>query len=67
MGDRTVYPKSSPEYYAHFAQEAAALGVRILGGCCGTTPEHIRAMADAVKKLAPNAKPRVASVKSAID
>jgi homocysteine S-methyltransferase len=67
MGDRTVYPKSSPEYFAHFAQDAAALGVRILGGCCGTTPEHIRAMADAVKKLVPNAPPRVASVKSAVE
>src|SRR5260370_24691843 len=36
-----------------FAREAAALGVRILGGCCGTTPEHIRAMAEAVKLLRP--------------
>src|SRR6266851_4184666 len=46
-GDRIVYPKSSPEYFALFAREAAALGVRILGGCCGTTPAHIRAMAEA--------------------
>jgi methionine synthase / methylenetetrahydrofolate reductase(NADPH) len=52
-GDRIVYPKSSPEYFASFAREAAALGVRILGGCCGTTPAHIRAMADAVKTLRP--------------
>ncbi len=52
-GDRIVYPKSSPEYFALFAREAAALGVRILGGCCGTTPAHIRAMADAVKSLRP--------------
>jgi len=52
-GDRIVYPKSSPEYFALFAQEAAALGVRMLGGCCGTTPEHIRAMAEAVKSLRP--------------
>jgi len=55
MGDRTVYPRSSPEYFAQFAQDAAALGVRILGGCCGTTPEHIRAMADAVKKISSSA------------
>ena len=55
-GDRIVYPKSSPEYFALFAREAAALGVRILGGCCGTTPAHIRAMAEAVKSLHP-AKP----------
>ena len=52
-GDRIVYPRSSPEYFALFAREAAALGVRILGGCCGTTPAHIHAMADAVKSLKP--------------
>src|SRR4029077_9393701 len=52
-GDRIVYPKSSPEYFALFAREAAALGVRVLGGCCGTTPAHIRAMAEAVKSLRP--------------
>src|SRR6202035_2516100 len=52
-GDRIVYPKSSPEYFALFAREAAALGVRILGGCCGTTPAHIQAMAEAVKSLRP--------------
>jgi methionine synthase I (cobalamin-dependent)/5,10-methylenetetrahydrofolate reductase len=52
-GDRIVYPKSSPQYFAEFAREAAGLGVRILGGCCGTTPAHIRAMAEAVKSLRP--------------
>jgi methionine synthase / methylenetetrahydrofolate reductase(NADPH) len=52
-GDRIVYPKSSPAYFAEFAREAAAIGVRILGGCCGTTPEHIRAMAETVKSLRP--------------
>jgi methionine synthase I (cobalamin-dependent)/5,10-methylenetetrahydrofolate reductase len=54
VGDRTIYPKSSPEYFAQFAKEAVELGARILGGCCGTTPEHIQAMAEAVKKLQPN-------------
>jgi homocysteine S-methyltransferase len=52
-GDRIVYPKSSPGYFAEFARDAAAIGVRILGGCCGTTPAHIQAMADAVKTLRP--------------
>src|SRR5246500_2024654 len=52
-GDRIVYPKSSPEYFALFAREAAEAGVRILGGCCGTTPAHVRAMAEAVKSLKP--------------
>jgi methionine synthase / methylenetetrahydrofolate reductase(NADPH) len=52
-GDRIVYPKSSPEYFASFAKDAAEVGVRILGGCCGTTPAHVRAMAEAVKSLRP--------------
>ncbi len=52
-GDRIVYPKSSPEYFALFAREAAQLGVRILGGCCGTNPAHIRALAEAVKSVRP--------------
>ena len=52
-GDRIVYPKSSPEYFALFAAKRPHLGVRILGGCCGTTPAHIRAMAEAVKSLKP--------------
>ena len=53
VGDRIVYPRSSPEYFALFAREAAELGVRVLGGCCGTTPEHVQAIAEAVKKLRP--------------
>jgi len=52
-GDRIVYPKSSPAYFAEFAREAGEIGVRILGGCCGTTPAHIQAMAEAVKSLRP--------------
>ena len=48
-GDRVIYPKSSPEYFDLFAREAVVLGARILGGCCGTTPEHIRAMVHAVQ------------------
>ena len=48
-GDRVVYPKSSPEYFDLFAREAVVLGARILGGCCGTTPDHIRAMVHAVR------------------
>jgi methionine synthase I (cobalamin-dependent)/5,10-methylenetetrahydrofolate reductase len=54
VGDRIIYPKSSPEYFALFAREAAAMGVRILGGCCGTTPEHVRAMVKAAKDFRPS-------------
>lgn len=54
-GDRVIYPKSSPEYFDLFAREAVVLGARILGGCCGTTPEHIRAMVQAVRGMHPAA------------
>ena len=42
-----VYPES-PEYMAERFGELADLGVNIIGGCCGTGPEHIRALAAAV-------------------
>ncbi|HXX14530.1 MAG TPA: bifunctional homocysteine S-methyltransferase/methylenetetrahydrofolate reductase [Candidatus Eremiobacteraceae bacterium] len=61
-GDRIVYPKSSPAYFAEFAREAAGMGVRILGGCCGTNPAHIRAMAEAVRTLRPAAAHSKAAV-----
>jgi 5,10-methylenetetrahydrofolate reductase len=40
---RNIY-LSSPEYLASYARRFIATGVRIVGGCCGTTPEHIRHM-----------------------
>jgi len=69
MGDRITYPKSSPEYFALFARDATALGVRVLGGCCGTTPDHIRAMAEAVAGLHPAqaAPSRAATLESRTD
>lgn len=54
IGDRVVYPRSTPDYFAQFAQEAAALRASVIGGCCGTTPAHIRAIAETVKKLSPS-------------
>lgn len=44
IGGRTVY-RQSPEDFGRFAQDLAELGVRIIGGCCGTTPAHIRQLA----------------------
>jgi methionine synthase / methylenetetrahydrofolate reductase(NADPH) len=66
MGDRTVYPKSSPEYFALFAREAVEVGVRLLGGCCGTTPEHIRAMVNATKRLHATKRVSVAAPAEAV-
>jgi homocysteine S-methyltransferase len=56
-GDRVVYPRSSPAYFAEFAREAVALRAAVIGGCCGTTPEHIRAIAQAVRSTSPRARP----------
>jgi methionine synthase / methylenetetrahydrofolate reductase (NADH) len=61
-GDRVIYPKSSPEYFDQFAREAVVLGARILGGCCGTTPDHIRAMVRAVEGKIPVAAHRAVTV-----
>lgn len=41
---RTMY-MSSPEYLASYARRFVRLGVRLVGGCCGTTPDHIREIA----------------------
>ena len=48
-GNRIVYPHSDPEYFADFAAQARALGARIIGGCCGTTPLQISAIRDALQ------------------
>ncbi len=47
VDDRVIYP-SSPDYFAAFAGEAVSLGLSVIGGCCGTTPEHTRAMRRAI-------------------
>ncbi|MGQ0720315.1 MAG: bifunctional homocysteine S-methyltransferase/methylenetetrahydrofolate reductase [Candidatus Eiseniibacteriota bacterium] len=57
---------SSPEYFAKYAQRLLRVGVRVIGGCCGTTPEHIRAMRRAVRAMRPSEvlpRPRVSSVR----
>src|SRR6187455_1843610 len=46
---------SSPKYMASYARRFINAGVRLVGGCCGTTPEHIRAIKVAVRSLAPGA------------
>ena len=45
---RNIY-LCSPEYMASYAKKFVAAGVRFIGGCCGTTPEHIRMMKSALR------------------
>jgi len=47
---RNIY-LCSPEYMASFARRAIAAGAQFVGGCCGTTPNHIRAMRSAMRAL----------------
>src|SRR5262249_7644094 len=49
---RNIY-LCSPEYMASYARRFIMHNVRIVGGCCGTTPEHIRQMKAAVRAMAP--------------
>ncbi|HWQ00009.1 MAG TPA: homocysteine S-methyltransferase family protein, partial [Vicinamibacterales bacterium] len=49
---RNIY-LCSPEYMASYARRFIAAGVKLVGGCCGTTPEHIRQIRQAVRAMAP--------------
>jgi len=49
-GGRVIYPHATPEYFAEFAAHARRLGARLIGGCCGTTPLEIAAIASAVEQ-----------------
>lgn len=51
--DGKVVYSASPEYFATSALRFADAGVRLIGGCCGTTPDHIAAMAKALKNYVP--------------
>lgn len=59
VGNRRIY-LCSPEYLTTYALRYINLGVSAVGGCCGTTPDHIREMAKAVKPLSRAAVTRVA-------
>jgi 5-methyltetrahydrofolate--homocysteine methyltransferase len=53
VGGHAVYklsPEELADYHKHFVQD---YGVRIVGGCCGTTPEHLKAVVDAVSGVEP--------------
>jgi homocysteine S-methyltransferase len=60
---RNIY-LCSPEYMASYAKKFVQYGVRIVGGCCGTTPQHIKAIRAAVQNHGVAGVSRVAPVKS---
>ncbi len=60
---RNIY-LCSPEYMASYARKFVAAGVRLVGGCCGTTPEHIRVMKSALRVGEARGKATSAHVRS---
>jgi homocysteine S-methyltransferase len=63
---RNIY-LCSPEYMADFTRKAIAAGVQMVGGCCGTTPNHIRAMRSAMRAIDAQARVQVAGEKPALN
>lgn len=53
VGDRKIY-MASPEYMAEYARRMVEAGARFVGGCCGTTPDHIKTIKSYVKSVAPH-------------
>ncbi len=45
--------RATPEYFAEYAKRMILSGVNIIGGCCGSTPDHIRAMNAAIRSVVP--------------
>src|SRR5437879_5891570 len=52
VGDRKIY-LASPEYMASYARRLIEAGARIVGGCCGSTPEHIKKIRDYIASVVP--------------
>jgi methionine synthase / methylenetetrahydrofolate reductase(NADPH) len=51
---------STPEYFAEYTRRFVDAGVRLIGGCCGTTPAHVAAMKQALTEQAADAPPTIA-------
>src|SRR6476659_3687422 len=53
----TIFPEKPEPLAATLGEFVERYGVNVVGGCCGTTPEHIRAIAERVKDLTPSTRP----------
>jgi len=58
VGGRIMYP-ANPDYFAEYALAFCEAGARLIGGCCGTTPEHIAVMRRALDQLSAGCGPSV--------
>ncbi len=60
--DGEIHYNGTPEIMARYAVMARDAGARIVGGCCGTTPEHVAAMRQALDSTAPGPTPTIEDV-----
>ncbi|MCC6316312.1 MAG: bifunctional homocysteine S-methyltransferase/methylenetetrahydrofolate reductase [Gemmatimonadaceae bacterium] len=58
VGGRHMY-MASPEYMATYARHLVQAGAKVIGGCCGTTPDHVKAMIEGIRPLVPRLGPAV--------
>lgn len=66
VDNRTLY-MCTPEYMAEYAKRFFEMGARIIGGCCGTTPEHIAQIVRVVRSLDRAAHPKAAPAVVAVE
>ena len=65
VGGEVVY-NGTPELMARYAVMARDCGARIIGGCCGTTPDHIRVMRRALEETPPGDAPTLDEVMASL-
>ena len=61
VGGRIMYP-ANPDYFGEYARAFCEAGASLIGGCCGTTPQHIAAMRNALDRLPEGCGPSVAEL-----
>jgi 5-methyltetrahydrofolate--homocysteine methyltransferase len=64
--DGHIHYDGTPELMAEYARLAHASGARIIGGCCGTTPDHLRHMREALDTLVDRPAPTLDEISSAL-
>ena len=62
--DGAIRFDGTPELMARYACLSLDAGARIIGGCCGTTPEHLRIMREALEAHVPGPRPDLATIES---
>jgi len=66
VGGRIMYP-ANPDYFGEYALAFCETGARLIGGCCGTTPEHIAAMHAAIDTLPDGCGPSISDLSLPFD